>query len=254
MDIPSTELPKPSIPYTKGWKFTAHSYVSPRPTPVTKHCCRNFEVGRNERSQFGPAERCLRNPPLPGNQGSRLLDLEILELLKAGDSCNAQVFTVRVDDPEYNASDANLVAKIYDPLYFDDEEGYLNPFLGVDRHYTHEVHAYGVLSDLQGVLVPRFYGSYSLDLLVGDSAKRTVRLILIEYLPGISMQQANPKNFSQCTRQQIMTSVIQFESEVYKRDILLTDLHPRNVMMVDQDPQELMFCDFGGAPLWPQER
>ncbi|EAW15262.1 uncharacterized protein ACLA_059260 [Aspergillus clavatus NRRL 1] len=247
MDIPSTELPKSSIPYTKGWKFTVNSHIPPRPTLVTKNCCRNFEVGRNERSQFSPAQRCLRNPPLLGEQGSHILNLEVLELLKVGDGCNAQVFTVRVDNPECTESNANLVAKIYDPLYFDDEEGYLNPFLCVDKHYTHEVHAYGVLSDLQGVLVPRFYGSYSLDLLVEDSAKRTVRLILIEYLPGISMQQAIPKDFPQRTRQQIMKSVIEFESEVYKRDILLTDLHPRNVMMVDQGQRKLVFYDFAGA-------
>ncbi|PTU19128.1 hypothetical protein P175DRAFT_0440763 [Aspergillus ochraceoroseus IBT 24754] len=35
-----------------------------------------------------------------------------------------------------------LVAKIYDPLYFNDDEGYLNPFLCMDKYYTHEANAY----------------------------------------------------------------------------------------------------------------
>lgn len=31
------------------------------------------------------------------------------------------------------------MAKVYDPLYFDDEGGPINPFRCVDKHYTHEV-------------------------------------------------------------------------------------------------------------------
>ncbi|ODH50727.1 hypothetical protein GX48_03235 [Paracoccidioides brasiliensis] len=80
---------------------------------------------------------------------------------------------------------------------------------------------------------------------------RTVRLILMEYIPGISMQQANPENFSRLARQEIMKSVIDFESRLYEQDILLTDLSPRNVIMVEKpgfDPRrDLLFLDFAGA-------
>jgi hypothetical protein len=77
-----------------------------------------------------------------------------------------------------------LIAKIYDPLYFNDEDGRLNPFLCVDRHYAHESRAYHVLSEMQGTRIPIFYGSYSLEL----PTHRTVRLILIEYIPGTTLQ------------------------------------------------------------------
>ncbi|PYH87707.1 hypothetical protein BO71DRAFT_470648 [Aspergillus ellipticus CBS 707.79] len=238
MDIPSTQLSKPSVPYIKGSNFTVRSHIPPPPTVVTKGCCRNFNTDREERRRLSPVERCLQNPPLLGAEGHRSLNLEIIESLKVGDGHNAQVFIVHVPKPEITASPTHIVAKLYDPFYFDDDEGYLNPFLCVDKHYTHEVHAYEVLSDLQGTLIPRFHGSYSLEIPVEESAKRSVRMILMEYIPGLSMQQTTPQTFTQQTRQQLMKSIIDFESDVYKRDILLTDLCPRNVMLVDQSGEQ----------------
>ncbi|OAX77681.1 hypothetical protein ACJ72_08017 [Emergomyces africanus] len=65
------------------------------------------------------------------------------------------------------------------------------------------------------------------------------------------MQQANPQKFSRRSRQEIMKSVINFESRVYERNILLTDLSPRNVIMVEKpgfdSKQNLLFLDFAGA-------
>ncbi|OJD15413.1 hypothetical protein AJ78_04345 [Emergomyces pasteurianus Ep9510] len=256
MDPPSTDLPKPPVPYVEVWVFAAQSHIPPPPTPVTKDCCRNFQTGRVERRQFHPIERCLRHPPLPGSLGSCTVDLKILNLLRVGDGCNAQVFTAEVlesrPNSQYFQSNRKLAAKVYDPLYFDDEEGFLNPFLCVDKHYTHETHTYGLLSKLQGEEVPRFYGSYSLNIPAGGSESRTVRLILMEYIPGLSMQQASPERFSRRSRQEIMKSVINFESRVYEQNILLTDLSPRNIIMVEEKPgsdsnQKLMFVDFAGA-------
>ncbi|XRM36688.1 hypothetical protein ABZX51_000179 [Aspergillus tubingensis] len=64
------------------------------------------------------------------------------------------------------------------------------------------------------------------------------------------MLEAGPSNFLKRDCQQIMKSVIEFESEVYRRDILLTDLSPRNVMMVPPGSRRqcnLVFLDFAGA-------
>ncbi|GES63749.1 hypothetical protein ATEIFO6365_0007043600 [Aspergillus terreus] len=141
-----------------------------------------------------------------------------------------------------------LVAKVYDPLYCDDDP-YINPFRCVDNHYTHEVHTYHLLSDFQGKSIPKFYGSFSLDIPTEGSELRTVRLILLEYIPGSSMQQANPKNFSQQTRQLMLKAIVDFESLLYQRDMLLQDLSPRNVMIVDatfsyENGRNLVFIDF----------
>ncbi|KAL1855952.1 hypothetical protein Plec18170_003819 [Paecilomyces lecythidis] len=146
---------------------------------------------------------------------------------------------------------------MYDPLYFDDDEGFVNPFRCVDKHYTYEARVYNVLSDMQGWLIPKFYGSYTLDIPVEGLGHREVRLILIEYIPSKSMQQLHPKDFSQSARKQIMKGIVDFETMVYYRDIGLTDQHPRNVLIVqngnletDPDSQrKLIFIDFAGALL-----
>lgn len=208
MEYFDSDLVKPPIPYTKGWRFSARSHTTPAPTPVTLDGCRNSDDGREERATLGPVARCCKHPPLPGDLEQHTVDLEVLDPIRVGDGHRAQVFKVRVLNPESNTETfqgtEDLVAKVYDPLYLNDHGGYLNPFLCVDKHYTHEAQTYRVLSDLQGDLIPRFYGSYSTDIDcqdIGDDAEtnemcsRTVRLILIQHIPGKSMLQAGPSNF-----------------------------------------------------------
>ena len=121
----------------------------------------------------------------------------------------------------------------------------------MDQHYTHEVHVYQeALRGMQGHLLPRFHGSYSIELPVGASQPRTVRLILLDYVPGISLQQTDPLRFTQYQRLQIMKCVIDFESSAYKLGVLLTDLCPRNVIHLQGPDTTILgtvFLDFTGA-------
>ena len=69
------------------------------------------------------------------------------------------------------------------------------------------------------------------------------------------MQQARPEEFSQATRQEIIKTVIDFETSAYQRNILLRDLSPRNVIMADRSKEQpdapvwksLVFIDFALA-------
>ncbi|PWY82089.1 hypothetical protein BO70DRAFT_387225 [Aspergillus heteromorphus CBS 117.55] len=243
---------KPPVPYTKGQNFSILSHVAPPPTPVTYGCCLNGPAGREEQSHLTPVARCLQNPPLPGSPGSSRIDLTVVDPFRVGDGHNAQVFAAKVqNNPQAPDGESKvLVAKVFDPLYQDDDEGYLNPFLCMNKYYTHEVHAYSILSEFQGGLIPRFYGSYTLDLPVSESAVRVVRLILIEYIPGLSMLQLKPEDFSQPCRQQIMKYIIDFESLAWKYDVGLTDLSPRNTMLLDfncHSQRKVVFLDFASA-------
>ncbi|RAL13222.1 uncharacterized protein BO97DRAFT_343147, partial [Aspergillus homomorphus CBS 101889] len=226
--------------------------IAPAPTPVAIGCCRNGLAGREERSRLAPLERCLKNHILLGEPGSQTADLEIIDPIKVGDCHNSQVFVAEVQERDaVENKKRTVVVKVYDPLYFDDDEGYLNPFLCMDRHYTHEVHAYTSFSHLQGSLIPEFYGSFSLEIPVSESTVRIVRLIVMEYIPGIFMQQAIPEDFALPCRQQIIKSVIEFESrQAYQHNIILYELTPRNVMLLDpaRYPQrKIVFLDFDGA-------
>ncbi|KAJ9219570.1 hypothetical protein DTO027B5_4838 [Paecilomyces variotii] len=246
---PSEEDPQPPFPYTKGWIFHAQTHISPPPTPVTYNCCLSTTQEREDRERLGKLRWCLDHPPLSGEMGAGGIDLEIQDAFRVGDRCNAQVFTAKVlqAPPNFRCLQPGkeIITKIYDPLYFNDEGGYINPFRSVDKHYTHEARTYDVLSDIQGQLIPTFYGSYTSDIPVDGHLKRTVRLILLDYIPGTSMQQVNPKDFSQQTRQQIMRSIVDFETLIFQRNIALTDLSPRNIVM--KETLDLIFIDFAGA-------
>lgn len=290
MEIPSTSLPKPDLPYVKRSQFTVHLHRPPPPTPVVSNNCVNTTADLEERRGIDSVdkalERCNRHPPLQGGNLEKSYNnvrLELIDPLQGGDGRNAQVVVAQVLHKSEDFNNAiekenevqpfqigdRLVAKIYDPLYFNDEEGYINPFLCVDRHYTHESRAYRVLSEMQGKEIPKFYGSYSLELPSVGHTFRTVRLILIQLICGSDlstiMNLRGP--FSQERRQGIMRSVIDFESRVYERDILLADLFPRNILLKtpqsttpdvgsdeDETPREeeeeedrLVFIDFGAA-------
>lgn len=141
----------------------------------------------------------------------------------------------------------DLLRKYMTRSYFDDDEGFLNPFLCVDKHYTHEANLYHHLSQFQRQGIPRFYGSYSLNLAVDSKQTRTVRMILIEYIHGVIMRDAKPEHYSQSARQKILKSNVDLDSRVYEKNIQLQGLHPRNVIISspDRDPCGVVFIDFG---------
>lgn len=162
--------------------------------------------------QLHPIERCLQYPPLPGPYGPLKLVIEVYDTIRIGDRHNAQVVVVEVltaDFPVKGLSQGQLVvAKLYDPMYINDDDFYVNPFLVADKGYTHETATYEVLSEYQGAAIPDYYGSYSLDISTGTPLHmRTVRLILIEFIPGLSMQKIDPGTFTQVTRQRMMKSI-----------------------------------------------
>lgn len=74
-------------------------------------------------------------------------------------------------------------------------------------------------------------GSYSLDIPLASGASRTVRLILLEYMPGVPMNLLQPTDFSRRIRKKVMKAIVNAESQIYKRDIRLMDLHPRNILV-----------------------
>ncbi|PLB47402.1 hypothetical protein P170DRAFT_439074 [Aspergillus steynii IBT 23096] len=260
----SIDLPKPPIPYIPGWKFPVQSHIPPAPTLVTYEWYLSSKAERVERNQLSPLERCVRNPPLEGpepREPPHTFELRIVHPIRIGDGHNSQVFVVKAGGTHPLPEDRTLVAKVYDPLYHDDESGFHSPFKCMNQHYTHEARAYEMMSEFQGHLVPRYYGSYTTEIPAGNSRVRTVRLILIEYVEGISLLQVHPNSFSQEIRQQIIKSVIDFDTTVmHRQNIVVRDLSPRNLMILETtalDPKKhLVFVDLAGAlfnrrPDWP---
>ncbi|GAD96612.1 conserved hypothetical protein [Paecilomyces variotii No. 5] len=240
------------FPYVQGQQFTVRSHIPPPPTPLKPGCCLESDSGRLEREKLHPVDRCLLHPPLPGSDGVLKVDFKITRPLRVGSNHHrTQLVVVNIVKTHVPAKDLHegktLVAKVYDPLYAADEDNYVNPFLVADKNYTHETAAYRKLADVQGSLIPRYYGSFSLEIPTKRQQPRYVRLILIEFIPGSSMLDIDPGNLSQSHRQLIMKSIIDFTTLLYTRDMVHQDLFQRNILVINagSDEQMVVFIDFG---------
>ncbi|EER39539.1 conserved hypothetical protein [Histoplasma capsulatum H143] len=169
-------------------------------------------------------------------------------------------FRDKVTPSDFLPTDLNLVAKIYDPLNFSHIQDDMDPFLCVDRDYSRETATYTALSksNLPGTVIPRYFGSYTLQWPVTMSetvTTRSVRLILIEYVPGASLQQLNPADFSQQYRKTLMKAVIDAKTLLYTHGVQHRDLHPRNILVLNDtvakasDAWGIRIVDFGHSVL-----
>lgn len=230
-------IPKPPLPYLTGQRLTVHSHYPPLPTVGR---CALSPSSADERESKHPLERCLFHQPLPGSGGIHTVSFRITGAVKIGDKQNAQLATVQIlevtpNTPHSPPTDLILLAKLYDPLYHDHDQDDVDPFLCVDRDYSHETAAYSALTELQGRSIPKYYGSYSLELTVNKTAKRFVRLILMELISGKSMQQLDPADFPQLERQKIIKSVVDIESLIYTHNVFHRDVYPRNILVLSRD-------------------
>lgn len=239
-----TNSSKPDLPYIVGRHLSLRSHQPPAPT---SNAVINFETAR-ERESVHPVARCLRNPPLPGNDGQITAEVQIVRTIRAEDKHSAQVVTVRVKPSTSHKlpTDTDLVAKIYDPLYFDHDQDDADPFLHVDKAYSHETAAYKTLSALQGGTIPKYFGSFTIKRPV-NKTMRFVRLILVEFIPGRTMRQLTATNLSQPVRKNIMKAVIDAESLIYTHNIFHMDVRPSNILVCNNGTElrRVVIIDFG---------
>ncbi|PYH39901.1 uncharacterized protein BO87DRAFT_402839 [Aspergillus neoniger CBS 115656] len=174
---------------------------------------------------------CLKNPPLPGSDGHSFVNIQLIEELQIGFHKRSQVFVVRCVNTDHSSGlppDQDMIAKFYDPLYHDRDDG--NLFRAADYDYSHECASYKRLSELQGSVLPRFFGSYTFKTKI-DGHPRQIRLILLERVNGLPMSRLEPKIFSTEERQAIMRQIIDGESALYAKDVRHEDLCPRNILI-----------------------
>ncbi|KAG5294647.1 PKc-like superfamily domain-containing protein [Histoplasma ohiense] len=239
---------KPPLPYFLGQEFRIHPHTPP--SPATGEVVLSYE-GHRERETTHPVDRCILHPPLPGLTGKGTIRLKVVGHVRIGDQHSAQLVTVHLVDKTLDISDSiptdkYLVAKLYDPLYFDHEQDDVDPFRYTDLAYSHETAAYRLLYPLEGTVIPRYYGSFTLELPIPNKRiSRSIRLILIEKVPGISMQHLNPTNYTRSERQDILKAIVDAESMLYAHDILHRDIHPRNVLVLDSALRRVVLIDFG---------
>lgn len=184
-----------------------------------------------------------------------MAEVKIVRPIRTGDNCKAQLVVIQVTSSSSSMlpTDVELVAKIYDSLYFnhDDDE---DPFFCVDNAYSHETAAYRKLSDLQGDILPKYFGSFTIQLPVNQNQEkkiRSVRLILLELIPGRTIQQSLKANLLQQDRKEFMKATIDAESLIYKHDVVHMDFRPSNVLVCENGAKKrpAVIIDFGNCQL-----
>ena len=222
----------------------------------------------HDRLTLSPTEFCLKYPPLAGRNGAgNPLHLTVTRTVQAGLKRPAQLVQV---DVQGWPQDRSVLAKFYDPLYDryirpppdgediteeDWDAGDGDPFAYAEFSYSHESAAYVQLQSLQGVEIPKFYGSYTCAVPTEYGADRQVRLILMEMIDGTCLRDIfDDATLPQSTRQNILRGLIEAESAVYEKGVDHADTEKRNVIVrgpnlkqFDRPDLQVALVDFGSA-------
>ncbi|CAO2650093.1 Nn.00g013850.m01.CDS01 [Neocucurbitaria sp. VM-36] len=227
---------KPRLPYAKGFTFTALRHEPPEPFGrgyITEHppAQENWEA-------LSQTDYCLACPPLEGQTHSEQKQtLTITSTIRTGYDRGAQLVVVN----------NSMVAKIYDPLYYNgtDECGYKEDVvLHADSDYSCEAAAYTQLQKSQGAkdVTPSFHGTWTIkvETLVGkigqqNTHRRHVRLILMEWLRGESMDNVRAVYLRRPVRSLILKNVLHAEAIISNAGIQHNDFCPRNTVILSDD-------------------
>lgn len=127
-----------------------------------------------------------------------------------------------------------------------------------DAAFATETRAYLHLQSVCGIVIPRFFGSYTIGVPVpeGSSSRlRPVRIMLYEYIPSIALADIDVNDYSTSQRQAIMAAVLDAHSILNQMDVIHPDIHPRNVIIVSANKgerAEIRLIDFADA--WSGQR
>ncbi|KAF3007605.1 hypothetical protein E8E13_007880 [Curvularia kusanoi] len=149
-----------------------------------------------------------------------------------------------------------LVAKIYDPVYYNPKE-HADAIWSADKSHSREVAAYEHLQNITSVsdIVPAFYGAWTFNIAtkavqegILTSSTRSIRMILMERLEGQCMEAIDPKSISDLARTTILKRCLDAEVRLHHAGVNHGDVCPRNIMVLGSSPESsdvhIKFIDF----------
>jgi hypothetical protein len=152
---------KPELPYAIGSYLKANPHTPQPPDNDDNVTACEFDYAnerlKHEIHTVDPLHRCLLYPPWPGKTEAGGVEFKIVDWVQAGDPNDSQVVAVRILNSTLDLpTDVDLLAKIYDPLYFNHLNYYTNIFQYIDLCYRRESAVYRHLTALQGNIIPKY--------------------------------------------------------------------------------------------------
>ncbi|KAJ6565708.1 hypothetical protein B0H10DRAFT_2200332 [Mycena sp. CBHHK59/15] len=203
------------------------------------------ENGRREMSQPEAAlAKCYENDaPYQAQVSPSTITLETPLAAGAREERPAQVWKVNA-----TGSNTPLVARIYDPLYFD--TAVHDRFHIIERAVASEHEAYTRLKKHQGTRVPRFHGVFVAK--IPGVRPRHVYVVLLEYIPGVDLQaKMRTAGDATCIQHKagIFNAVARASYPLYHSGVRPDDLMDRNVLLQEPpEPSSEDFCGTDGCP------
>ncbi|CAK7224232.1 hypothetical protein SEUCBS140593_005505 [Sporothrix eucalyptigena] len=269
------------FPYRTGRSFSIRRHRAPPPFgnryAFANGMRQHTDFWKEPLRRLSKLERCLRHPPQerpPGENGDeeddghdyyKVYTLHITEEIVARDGHGAQILRCRIEGQGDDKD--KYVAKIYDGVYYDDDNWWFGDMsIDADSDYSVEVAAYEHLhgEGASGRYTPTYHGSYTFDLPVpqgesgesGRPATRPVRLIIIEYVAGTSMFALLKKGVVDTIpvprRLELMAEAMESRCQLEFLGLVHSDFEPRNVLVLDaalrkddEGGQCVVIIDFG---------
>ncbi|KAJ6479876.1 hypothetical protein C8R47DRAFT_1322530 [Mycena vitilis] len=143
-----------------------------------------------------------------------------------------------------------LVARLYDPLYF--ESGYINRFRYIENAVAIEHECYSRLKDYAGVVVPHLIGVFVAEI-PGPAGSRYIYAVLLKYVEGSDVRSimAGGVGDRTCSRHQaaIVDAAARNLYLLFRHGIRPMDVKDNNaILRVPRAPSQEQFCAVTNCP------
>lgn len=264
---PPEDVDKPNLPYIAG--FTAKIYKQTAPLGTTQS---KSELSQSQLEAMTQSEAVVSSSPEysePSSGGQEVAQLTIAAPIDIGAARGPQLviaMVTRVIGDSYDKP-FKAVAKIYDPLYYSYETDIghhpRDCVQDAQRDYTKEVTAYKYLQSISqtGHFAPEYYGSWVFSLPITIRGKlyiRTIHLVLIEHLKGMSILSTRVRNnsdkrkaldsfhYPEEYRLEVLARAMDSYVRLLRKGLVQGDFAARNIMLIAQSPAtpEDIVCGF----------